>query len=191
MFPDHRPQIAARGIDRIRIHIGADFTSEIGLARRRKCQRDKGRLQRGILEDRAECIHQSLVKARLAARADRGGVALEQSHCECLDRLPAVEWVAIMSGQEAQLVGLDRESELDWRREAAVERKRRWLGHIIEHKRLVRLRKLNYPARERPAVKHERQVAAIATDQTERKRNDHWLFVGLPRCRWHDLRQLK
>src|SRR5208283_1266911 len=100
-------------------------------------------------------------------------------HRQRLHRLPAIERIAIVRGKEAKVIGVDRQNKLDGRRKAAVERRYRPLGDADEDEALARLLHLDNPALDLAAVEHERQVAAIAADQPDGKRNYHRVLVRL------------
>ena len=76
---DRGAQLAARGKNRIGIDIGADFARDIGVGRRHQHQGNEGRLQRLVLQYRAERGHQAVVVARGCARAQRRDIGLEQA----------------------------------------------------------------------------------------------------------------
>ena len=131
---DRRAQFLPRGEDRIRIDVVADFACDIRFAWWRERQCNESGFERGVVESCPERIHQSFVQTWLATRAHCSDIALQKGHRQCLDRLPSVEWVAIVSREKAQMLGVDRHRKLDRSREAAVERKHRTLRDIGEDK---------------------------------------------------------
>ena len=92
-------------------------------------QRDEGGLERCVGEDRGKRVEQAFVD-RAASCPARSAPTLSTSSArgERLHRLPAVERIAVVRGEEAQVVGGEIGDELDRRREAAVEREHRALG---------------------------------------------------------------
>ena len=110
----------------------------------------------------AERRHQPFILARRRALAQRRDVVGQERHRQRLHRLPAVERIGIVRREEAQIVGLDRERQLDRRREAAIEREDRPLRDAGEDEALARLRQRQHAALERASVERQRQVAAVA-----------------------------
>ena len=92
-----------------------------------------------VAEDRAERRHQALVVALGLRRCAAPRHSRQQRHRQRLHRLPAVERIGIVGGEEAQIVRLDRQRQFDRRGEAAVERRDRPLGDAGEDESLARL----------------------------------------------------
>ena len=103
----------------------------------------------------------------MGARTQRHNVGLEQTYRQSLYRLPTVERVAIVSGKKAQIVGLDRHCQLDWRGKAPVERWDRPPFHIGEDEGLTRLRQFDHAPRQRRAIEQQRQILAIGGKDIE------------------------
>ena len=87
----------------------------------------------------ASAVDQPVVATRRAAGVDRGDVVDQQPHRDRLQRLPAVERIAVMRGEEGKIVGVEIGVELDRRREAAVDRQHRAFGDAGELERVRRL----------------------------------------------------
>ena len=146
---DRRAQVLPRGKDRVGIDIVSDLARDVGIARRRERERDEGRLERSVGQVRAERCDEPVVDARRAARPQRRDARRQKRHRQRLHRLPAVEGIAIVRRKETQIVGLDRQRQLDRRREAAIDRGDRRLGNTGEDEALARCRQLQHGALER------------------------------------------
>ena len=81
-----------------------------------------------VVEDRAERRDQGAGIARGRAGAVRGDVVDQESGGERLHRLPAVEGIAVMRGEEGEVAVAPIGGQLDRGREAAVEGEHRSLG---------------------------------------------------------------
>ena len=102
--------------DGVGIDVLADLAGDVAFAGRHQRQRDEGRLQRGILQDRGQRPHQLVVVARSFMRAQGVDVVDQQAHGDGLQRLPAVERIAVVGGEEGEIVGGEVGDELDRRR---------------------------------------------------------------------------
>ena len=82
-----------------------------------------------------------------------------------LHRLPAVERIGIVRGEETQILGLDRQRQFDRRRKAAVERRDRPLGDVGEDESLARLASARCTPRDsgRPSSVSGRSAPALPT----------------------------
>ena len=126
-------------VDRVRIDIAADLARDVALARRDKGQRDKSGLQRRVFKDGGERHHQPLIAARQFAGAQSRDIVDQQPHRNGLQRLPAVERIAVVRREEGKIVAVEIGDELDRRREAAIDRRHRTLGDAGECKFLLGL----------------------------------------------------
>ena len=109
-----------------------------------------------------------------APRAMRGDVLDQEGGRERLHRLPAVEAVAVMGGEEGEIAVAQIGRQLDRRREAAIERQHRPLVDAGEDEGLLRLRQRDDAALERGAAgEAHRSVAAVGPEEPDRERNDH------------------
>src|SRR5262249_58376993 len=111
--------------DGIGIDIAGDLARDIRLAgeRQRKC--DQGRLKRSVGPNRVQRTEKTRILPRRAVRAQRCSIVDEQASGERLQRLPAVEWIGIVRGEESQIIGAKVSDELDRRGKSAIERKDR------------------------------------------------------------------
>ncbi len=140
-----------------------------------------------VLDQRGQRRHQPVVARRRLAGADRGDVVDQQPRRDRLQRLPAVERIAVVRGEEGEVVGRQVGDELDRRREAAIDRQHRPLGDAGEDE-------ASAPARVEldHAVARGLAVAASSgrsrpscADEAEPQRNDHRLLVRLAGRRRH------
>ena len=187
--PIARAQRLARREDRVGIDVAADLARDVGFARQRQRQRDEGGLERAVGEDRGERVEQAGSSPRVASpRADRGDVVDQQPRRERLHRLPAVERIAVVRGEEAQIVVADRLATS----RTGAEKPRLSDGTggsamSVEDERFApacaasgcRARRVAPPA------SLQRQVAAVAADQADRERDQHRLLGRLARRRRH------
>ena len=98
--------------DRVGIDIAADLARDVGFAGSVEHQRDEGGLERGVGEDGRERRRSEPGPCRGGSpRRIAGDVVDEQARRERLHRLPAIERIAVVRGEEAQVVVAD-----DWRR---------------------------------------------------------------------------
>ena len=105
-----------------------------------------------------------------------------------LRRLPAVERIGVVHHQELDLVRIEADVETDRRGEVA---KQRWGGcrrNVGEGEGLLAAGDLDQAVAERRAAgKLERQVVAVAAEQSKLERDRHRLFAGLAWRGRHDL----
>src|SRR4029077_18996985 len=104
-------------------------------------------------ENGGERLQQALVLPWSSSGALSCHVVREQPSRQRLDRLPAIEWVAVVRGEEPQFVGRDIGDELDRRRKFAVERGYRRLGDVGEDKGLRGLGQREHAALKSAAIR--------------------------------------
>ena len=102
---DAGAQRLARGVDGVGIDVAADLAGDVAFARRGERQRDEGRLELLVGEDGGERGEQRVVAARRAAGADGGDIVDQQLRRDRLQRLPAVERIAVVGGEEIEIGG--------------------------------------------------------------------------------------
>src|SRR6185437_7324493 len=117
--------------------------------------------------------------ARVAATLSRS------RRIDGLDRLPAIEWVAVMCRQESEIVRTEIGHQVDRRRKSAIDRKNRPFSDAGKFKPGRLLGQHNGSVSEGPAVSGlECEIAPVFSNEADRKRNHHRCFRRLPRgCR--------
>src|SRR2546429_458317 len=100
------------------------------------------------LPDMASRSRQAFFSARRPALAARqiGNAFDEERSREDLQRLPSIERIGIMSGEELQILRGSFREHLDRSRETAVERKHRAFRNVDEHHALRRTGDDDHPA---------------------------------------------
>ena len=119
-----------------------------------------------------------------AARPNGLDGAQEDARRKTLQRLPAVEVVAVMPGKDDQVLLGEVVLHPHRRGEAAQERQGGPLRHITKDDRPLGVLEFEHPGRElvRARIRRrQRHVAAIATDQAESKRHRRRQLDGLSR----------
>ncbi len=134
MSADVGAQRAAGVEDRVGVDVAADLARDVAFTRRRERQRNKGRLQLGVVEDGGKRRGEAVVAARRLTGAYARHVVDQQPHRNGLQGLPAVEGVAIVRGEEGEIVAVKIGVELDRRRKAAVDRQHRLFADAGEFK---------------------------------------------------------
>ena len=149
----------------------------------------------------------SLASSRMAASAAiswsslRGGIAGvqarhivdQQPHRDGLQGLPAVEGIAVVRGEEGEIVAVKIGVELDRRRETAVDRQYRLLGDAGEVRHVCRRLVQHQHAVRRPfafAGVSGRSRPSLPT-RPSAQRDDHRFLARLARRRRHALLGLK
>ena len=102
---DARAQGIAGAVDGIGIDVAADLARDVAFAGRHERERDESRLQPAVAENGGERVDQLVVARGHVAEAQRGDVVDQQSRRDRLQRLPAVERIAIMGGEKGEIVG--------------------------------------------------------------------------------------
>ena len=77
----------------------------------------------GELERCSERLHEPVIVAQRSTIAGCGDVVEKEAHRDGLERLPAIEWVAVICREEREIVGLKIGEQIDRRRKAAIDRK--------------------------------------------------------------------
>ena len=181
MQPDQRAQRRAGAEDRVGIDVACRFRGRCrprsagsALRRRRRAPASRRPGSRPARSSRPSSTSGSW-PAR--SRATLPTSSVPASVCTACQRLNGSLSCAAIS---AQVVGAEIGGEPDRRREIAVGREHRPLGHAGEDEALRRLVQHQHAAFDLAAVgERQRQVAAVAADQTGDQRNDHRLFGRL------------
>jgi len=83
----------------------ADLARDVRFARKRQRKGDKGRFERALGQRRAERVQQARIVPRRTVRAQSGCIVDERPGGQRLQRLPAIEGIRIVRGEEPQIVG--------------------------------------------------------------------------------------
>src|SRR5262249_17817921 len=124
-----------------------------------------------------------IVTRRLASSDSRGRVD-EKAHRQRVHGLPAIERIAVMVGEETQILITDIDCQAHWRREAAIDRRHRTLldpGEDIGGGRLIEREKAALDRRSVSPLQWN--VAPVRPDEPGDKRGHHRLLRGLA-WRW-------
>ena len=97
-----------------------------------------------------------------------------------------------MRGEEAQIINAKVGAELDRRGKSAIEGEGRRFADVGEHEGVGGLCQNQHAVLDcAPGTELERQVAPVASDQTDGERNDHRLLARLAGRCGHALRQVE
>ena len=97
----------ARDVDRVRIDVLADLARDVGLRRQAHRERREGVIDAagaGVLDQRAEGGRQRPVALGRAAGANGADAADEDARRQALERLPAIEVVAVMPREDDEIL---------------------------------------------------------------------------------------
>ena len=123
--PERAAHGLARDVDRIRIDVLADLARNVGFRRQAHRQSGEGVIDAAgasVLDQRAEGGSQRAVTLRRVAGANGAHATDENARPQTLERLPAVEIVAVMPREDDQILLGQVVVRSHRRREAAKER---------------------------------------------------------------------
>ena len=195
--PERAAQAHARGVDRVRIDVLADLAGDVGLGRQAHRERREGVIdapRADVLDQRAEGRRKSAVALGRAAVPNRLDAPQEDPRRQTLQRLPAVEIVAVVPGEDDEILLGQVVVDPDRRGESPQERQGRTLRDITKDDRPLGVLKLEHAALKFIGARvrrRQRHIAAVGADQAERERHRHRQLDVLPRRRSQRLRNVE
>ena len=119
---DALAQCCSGPVDRIRVDILAKFAGNIEFAGQGDGQRSEGRISLALAQQIANRIGQTVMRLALFGPAQSRHLALEMVHRQGLQRLPAVEGIAVMAGEGEKCAVIEIKLKVDGRGKAPQQR---------------------------------------------------------------------
>ena len=159
-------------------HVGQ--LDQVGLGRQADDFCHHGSVQLGIGDYAAHDVHQPLIQVQRATGPMNIDQPLQHIYRQTLGRLPAIEPVRVVLGQEHAIIPAVGIAQLDRRREAAQQRRQRASRYILEYQRLLGFGDgHNSLGTQRLAIELQRHLLAVTVQQRHSHRNHLRQLVGL------------
>ena len=120
-------------MDGVGIHIAPDLAGDVGFGGQADRLRGEGGVAGEKVKHACDGLRKAVVHNRQAARANRGDRGRQQARRIGLDRLPAIEEIAVACGQDQEIFRRGIQLQFHRRRETAQHRGHRAFGDILKH----------------------------------------------------------